>query len=327
MNNLQKLLKMFFIIILLILTLTEILYFKIADYYDIIDKPNYRSSHTEITIRGGGIIFFVSTFIYFIYSKYDYPYFFIGLTLATSISFLDDIFTLPNRYRLPFQFIAIGLILYQLNICGNSLLLCLILVIIGVGIINAYNFMDGINGITGGYSTIIVGALWFVNNYHVKFIENDFLIFTISGLMVFNYFNFRTKAKCFAGDVGSISIAVIIVFLILKLIIMDRNLIYILFLGVYGVDSVLTIIHRIILKENIFKAHRLHLFQVIVHILKIPHLVMSLIYMLIQSIICYIVIFNLHYSLITQLIAGFIIIFILILTYIIIKRKVMDLAV
>ena len=182
--------------------------------------------------------------------------------------------------------------------------------------------MDGINGITGGYSTVVISALLFINNYHIKFIENNFLVFVFLGLIVFNYFNFRKKAICFAGDVGSISIAVIIVFLLLKLIIMDKNLMYILFLGVYGVDSILTIIHRLILKENIFKAHRFHLFPVLVHTLKIPHLFMSSIYMAIQSVICCIIIFNLRYSLTIQLMAGFIIIAMLISAYIIIKRKV-----
>lgn len=318
---------MFFFIISLILTIAEVFYFKIADHYNIIDKPNYRSSHTETTIRGGGIIFWISAFIYFIYFNYGYPYFFVGLTLITFISFLDDIFTLSNRYRLPFQFMAIGLVLYQLPFFENPLWVYLILMIVGVGIINAYNFMDGINGQTSGYSTIVLLALWFVNNYHVTFIEDDFLIFTLLALMVFNYFNFRTKARCFAGDVGSISIAIIILFLLLKLILQEQNLIYILFLSVYGVDSILTIIHRLFLKENIFKAHRLHLFQVIVHNLKVPHLMMASIYMFIQGIICAIVIFNLRYSINTQLVTGLIIIILLVSLYIITKRRVMTLTV
>ena len=318
---------MIFIIVVITLFTIEVVYFKIAEYYNIIDKPNSRSSHTETTIRGGGIIFWISAFIYFIYFNYDYPYFFIGISLVTFISFLDDIFTLSNRYRLPFQFMAIGLVLYQLHFFENPLWIYFLVMIVGVGIINAYNFMDGINGITSGYSTIVILALWFVNNYHAVFIENDFLIFTLLALMVFNYFNFRTKARCFAGDVGSISIAVIILFLLLKLIVQEQNLIYILFLSVYGVDSVLTIIHRLFLRENIFKAHRLHLFQVLVHNLKIPHLLMSSTYMLIQGIICYIVVFNLKYSLNTQLITGFILIILLVILYIITKRKAMALTV
>ena len=318
---------MIFVVVFTSLLIIEFIYFKIADYFNIIDKPNSRSSHIETTIRGGGIIFWASSLIYFLYSNYNYPYFFIGLTLVSIISFLDDIFTLSNRYRLPFQFLAIGLMLYQLNLFETPFWMYCTVVVVGVGIINAYNFMDGINGITSGYSTVVIVALWFVNNYHTKFIDNNFLIFIFLSLTVFNYFNFRTKARCFAGDVGSISIAVIILFLLLKLIFQEQNLIYILFLSVYGVDSVLTIIHRLYLKENIFKAHRLHLFQVIVHNLKVPHLLMSSIYMLIQGIICCIVIFNLKYSFNIQLLAGFGIIILLIILYIITKRRVMALTV
>ena len=315
------------ILVTFCLLIIELIYFRVAERFNIIDKPNARSLHTDVTIRGGGIIFLVSVLFYFIYSNFEYPFFFLGITTIGIISFLDDIFTLPNRYRLPFQFMAIGLVLYQLYFFQYPLWVHFIMLIVGVGIINAYNFMDGINGMTGGYSTVVVGALWFANNCYIKFVENDFLIFTLLGLTVFNYFNFRTKARCFAGDVGSISIAVIILFLLLKLILQEQNLIYILFLSVYGVDSVLTIIHRLFLKENIFKAHRLHLFQVLVHNLKVPHLLMSSTYMLIQGIICSIVIFNLRYSLITQFIIGFSIIIILIFSYIIIKRKVIVLTV
>lgn len=318
---------MLWIILLIFLYVSEILYFDIAKKYKIIDKPNERSLHTQVTIRGGGILFLLASWLYFIYSGFEYPVFILGLSAVTIISFLDDIFTLPNRYRLPFQFLAIILILFELHFFSNPLWVWGGVLIIGVGIINAYNFMDGINGITGGYSAVIILALWVVNNFHLKFIENDFLVFTFLGLMIFNYFNFRTKAKCFAGDVGSISIAVIIFFLLLKLIVQEHNLIYILFLSVYGVDSVLTIIHRLFLRENIFKAHRLHLFQVLVHTLKIPHLVMSAIYMLIQSIICYLVIISLDYSLNIQLIAGFSLLILLIGSYIIIKYKIMALAV
>ena len=313
---------MIFILVTLFLIIIEFIYFRVAERFSIIDKPNARSLHTNITIRGGGIIFLVSALFYFIYSNFQYPLFFLGLTVIALISFLDDIFTLPNRYRLPFQFLAIILILFELHFFSNPIWIIIVILVLGVGIINAYNFMDGINGITGGYSTVVISALLFINNYHIKFIENNFLVFVFLGLIVFNYFNFRKKAICFAGDVGSISIAVIIVFLLLKLIVMDKNLMYILFLGVYGVDSILTIIHRLILKENIFNAHRFHLFQVLVHTLKIPHLFMSSIYMAIQSVICCIIIFNLRYSLTIQLIAGFIIIAMLISAYIIIKRKV-----
>ena len=81
--------------------------------------------------------------------------------------------------------------------------------------------------------------------------------------MVFNVYNFRRKARCFAGDVGSVSIAFILIFLLGKLILTSGNIVYLFFLTLYGVDSVLTIIHRIYLKENIFDAHRKHFYQVL----------------------------------------------------------------
>lgn len=314
-------------LVTLILFVIEIGYFQIANKFNIIDKPNERSLHSIVTIRGGGVIFVTAALLYFIYSGFQYPLFFLGIFVVSIVSFLDDVFTLSNRYRLLFQFLSVGLVLLDLHFPINSFFLSIVILILGVGIINAYNFMDGINGITGGYSTVVIIALWFVNNFHFKFIDNNFLLFILLSLMVFNYFNFRLKAKCFAGDVGSISIAIIILFLLLKLIIEDGNIIYILFLAVYGVDSILTIIHRIILKQNIFKAHRLHLFQVIVHKLEVPHLLMSAVYMIVQSMICYAIIINLHSTTSLQLIVGFIIIIMLILIYIFVKRKVMSLTV
>ncbi len=274
----------FLVLSFLFLFLIELLYLKIADHYNIIDKPNQRSSHSQITIRGGGIIFFVAALVYWGYAM-QYTYFFIGLTLVALVSFIDDIMTLPNRYRLPFQFLVIVLALIQLEVPLNNIFVWVGLTIIGVGFINAYNFMDGINGITGGYSLITLLTLWYINISQTQFIENEFLLCIIASLLVFNIFNFRKKALCFAGDIGSISIACIIFFLLIKLILIHQNPLYILLLSVYGIDSVFTIIHRLILRQNIFDAHRLHLYQILVNNLKIPHLVTSIIYIAIQAII------------------------------------------
>ncbi len=275
-----------FLILTTFFTSCTLVYFRVAKYFNIIDKPNERSSHFISTIRGGGIVFYIAALAYFIFSSFAYPVFFLGLTTVSLISFADDIFTLPNRYRLPFQFLAVFCIIYELNVLSNySWIFLFLSVIIGVGIINAYNFMDGINGITGMYSLSIILALWMVNNYHLYFIDNDFLYFTAIGLLVFNFFNFRKKAICFAGDVGSISIAIIILFLITKLCIQEGSLVYFLFLSIYGVDSVVTIVQRLFLGENIFRAHRLHLFQILVNEKKMPHLFVATFYAIIQLII------------------------------------------
>jgi len=161
--------------------------------------------------------------------------------------------------------------------------------------LNAYNFMDGINGITGGYSLLVAGALLYINVYQVSFVDNDFLYILLIALFVFSFFNFRTKAKCFAGDVGSVSIAFILVFLLGLLVIRTGDFSYLVLLSVYGVDTVLTITHRLILKENILQPHRKHVYQLMANELKIPHVFVSLIYILLQAmVIVGLFIFKLH---------------------------------
>ena len=158
--------------------------------------------------------------------------------------------------------------------------------IVCVGIINAYNFMDGINGITSGYSLTVLLPL-IILNHSIHFIEMSYLIVAAIACVVFSYFNFRPKgkAKCFAGDVGSIGIAFIVLLPLGKLILQTGDLTYILLLAVYGVDTILTICHRIMLHENLGQAHRKHAFQIMANELKIPHEVVSLGYMILQLII------------------------------------------
>ncbi|MDD3322948.1 MAG: glycosyltransferase family 4 protein [Paludibacter sp.] len=276
---------MIYIVLLILLFAAELAYFRIADHFNIIDKPNERSSHSKITLRGGGVIFYIGILIYFALEGFQYPWFFSGLTLISMISFADDIQPQSNKLRLVIHFISMALMFYEWNLFSLPWYYTLISLIICTGILNAYNFMDGINGITGGYSLVIAGALWYINSYQIQFIDNQLLIILILSLLVFNFFNFRKKAKCFAGDVGSISLAFIVVFLLGKLIIKTGDISYIILLAVYGVDTVLTIIHRLILKENIFKPHRKHVFQIMANELKIPHTLVSLLYAFLQGLI------------------------------------------
>lgn len=260
-------------------------YFKIADNYNIIDKPNDRSSHKYITLRGGGIIFYIGALLYFLFYGFSYPLFALGLTLIAIISFLDDIKTVNSKVRILVHFSAMLLMFYDCGLYSLPWYFKLTALIVSTGIINAYNFMDGINGITGGYSLVIIASFWYINNNIIFFIDNN-LIYVISlSLLVFNFFNFRKKAKCFAGDVGSVSIAFIIVFLLSKLIVQTKDLTYIIILLIYGVDSILTIIHRLILKENIFAAHRKHMYQIMSNELQIRQTYVSIIYMTAQGIV------------------------------------------
>ena len=274
-----------------ILFLSILGYFRVADHYGIIDKPNERSSHTEVTIRGGGIIYLVAAIMVVILQ----PAFLlpcIGLLIIGIISFLDDRLSLSNRIRILFHIVAVTIIFVHVGVfTALPMLYVACLYVVVIGIINAYNFMDGINGITGAYSLIVLLGLQYVNCQIFNYVQNEVIWLPMLASLVFLVFNFRKRAKCFAGDVGSITIALWIVYLLLTLILKTEDLKYIFFLSVYGVDSILTIIHRLMLRQNIFAPHRLHFYQILANDQRISHLVVAAIYMFIQAVIIITVIF------------------------------------
>ena len=264
-------------------------YIYLAKKFNIIDKPNSRSSHSQITVRGGGIIFPIIALTWFIWSGFLYPMFFIGLLILSIVSFFDDIFQLSSRIRFIAQLGAVLLLFSDIGFALFPFWIWILLAILAVGILNSFNFMDGINGITAGYSSSVLIGLWIVNNFQVEFINNELIYFVAISLLVFSLFNFRSKAKCFAGDVGSISIAFILLFMLALLITKTHNPLYLLFLSIYGIESTLTIVYRIWLKENIFEPHRKHVYQLLANELRLPHPLISIIYSFIQLLICFIV--------------------------------------
>ncbi|HEY8783443.1 MAG TPA: glycosyltransferase family 4 protein [Mucilaginibacter sp.] len=283
---------MAYLILVLIFFVLIVAYFSVAIRYNIIDRPNERSSHDKITIRGGGVIFLLAAIcMVIVHPEYWLPVF--GILIIGAISFLDDVLTLSSQLRLLFHLIAVTIMFFYLKIFYlEPLDICGLLYIMVIGVINVYNFMDGINGITGAYSLVVLAGLQYANIYQVEFIDIDMIWIPMLACGVFLYFNFRKKAKCFAGDVGSVTIAFWISLLLLKLIFVTGNWSYILFLAVYGVDSVLTIVHRLILKQNIFKAHRLHFYQLLANERKVPHLFVSAGYGVVQLVIILFVVFN-----------------------------------
>lgn len=309
---------MTYIFILIGLFILELAYFNVADKFNIIDKPNERSSHSTITLRGGGIIFYFAALIYFVQSGFQYPWFFLGLSLMTIISFLDDIFTLSNKVRLLIHFTSVLLMTYQLEVFSMPWYYLLLTFIIIVGVINAYNFMDGINGITACYS-LSVGVLLSIVNNKLMFIDQNLLTYSLLGVIVFSFFNFRMKAKCFAGDVGSVAIAYILLFALGALIIKTGNLIYILFLAVYGLDAVWTIIRRLLRRENIFEAHRSHLYQFLANEAKVNKLLVSFVYGLLQFIVGYLVIQYADASVYLQFIFAIVLLSVLSAVYLVLK--------
>jgi len=286
---------MTYLIIFVLLLVAELAYFKIADRFNIIDKPNERSSHSSIVLRGGGIIFSLAMVVWAVMmavqgdglAVVSYLPFLVGLLLVAGVSFWDDVRSLPDSVRLVVQFVAMGLMFWSMGILHWEMWwIVLMALIVCVGATNVINFMDGINGITAGYGLAVLVPLWLVN-ISKRFIEPSYLIVAILGVWVFCLFNFRPKgkAKCFAGDVGSIGIAFIMLFAIGKLVVMTQDVTYLIFLLVYGVDGCLTIVHRILLHENLGEAHRKHAYQLMANELKIGHVKVTLLYMAMQLVV------------------------------------------
>ena len=295
-------------VIAVVLVVLESVYFKVADRCNIIDKPNQRSSHTSIVLRGGGIIFSLSMIVWAVLmliqgnSLVPYLPFLIGLIMICGISFWDDVHSLPDSVRLVVQFVATALMFWSIAL-GSELVIGLpwywliaigiVALIVFVGATDVINFMDGINGITAGYSLAVLVPLLMENRSFASlrmtegFVEESFLVVAILGVLVFSFFNFRPKgkAKCFAGDVGSIGIAFIMLFAIGRLMASTGDVTWLVFLLVYGVDGCCTIIHRIMLHENLGEAHRKHAYQLMANELGISHVVVSLVYMGLQLVI------------------------------------------
>lgn len=312
-----------YILIFFILLLAELIYFRIADKCNIIDKPNERSSHSMIILRGGGIIFLVGVWVWSGFYGFQYPWMLAAVTLAAGISFVDDIHSLPDSVRLVAQFVAMGLMFHQLDILHLDMWWIVILaLIVCVGATNIINFMDGVNGITGGYSLAVLVPLLLMNK-KIHFMESSFLIVMILSVLVFCLFNFRSKnrAKCFAGDVGSIGIAFILLFSIGKLVMQTGDITWLSFLVVYGVDGCLTICHRIMLHENLGEAHRKHAYQLMANELNMSHPVVSLIYMALQLAVSLIMVYVLPDQAVVHWVYLGIVIVLLAVAYLVFMKK------
>lgn len=279
-----------FLLITILLFALILIYFKIADKYNIIDKPNHRSAHSQITLRGGGIIFPIAFVIFCLLNFKEatemYWSFGLGLMAICLVSFIDDVKTLSGKIRISVHFVSVVLLLYftkTFNLLPFWTWPIFFIMIIGT--LNAYNFMDGINGMTAAYTLVTLLTLLYINHDIISFTQENFIIYAILASLVFLFFNFRKKARCFAGDVGSMGIGFWIIALITLLIMKTQDYKYILLFSVYGMEVVLTIIERLLLKENIFEAHRRHLYQLLANEKKVPHLVVSSIYAITQLLI------------------------------------------
>jgi UDP-N-acetylmuramyl pentapeptide phosphotransferase/UDP-N-acetylglucosamine-1-phosphate transferase len=294
-----------FLFLTLVFFVLTFVYFRIADYFNIIDKPNERSSHSQLTIRGAGVLFPIAWLLFTLFHGFIMPWATIGLMAIAVVSFADDRMALSNRLRFVIHIFAFTCCFFELNLFSIlSWWMIPIVYIVGIGCLNAVNFMDGINGMTGLYSlSVLLPVQWALFG---TFWNGSLFNYLMVAIGVFGFFNFRKKARCFAGDVGSVSMGYILVFILLGFIFHRFNLLeknsmnflsghnegtvsiyYILLLTLYGLDTILTLIQRLYLKENIFLAHRRHLYQLLANEFHIPHIIVSFVYATLQAAIAF----------------------------------------
>ncbi|MES2618084.1 MAG: UDP-GlcNAc--UDP-phosphate GlcNAc-1-phosphate transferase [Bacteroidota bacterium] len=277
------------------------LYLRLAKYFNIYDHPVGRSSHINRTITGFGIFILYGLAVYCIsYPYYLKSFFIIGLVMLSIISFIDDIVFIKHFIRLIFQVFALTLLAIELPfdyISAEKWPTIIACVILGIGVLNAFNFMDGINGMLGLNSLVILLSFWWLNGnsvdlegHKIMFVSPNFIYTMILGVITFLFFNLRTKARVFAGDVGSIGLAFVIFYLMMNLIFKTGNYAYLLLFSVIGIDAGLTVIYKLIVRENIFVPHRDFLFKKLVHVGKEKHLKISAIYAGVQALISIVVI-------------------------------------
>jgi UDP-GlcNAc:undecaprenyl-phosphate/decaprenyl-phosphate GlcNAc-1-phosphate transferase len=304
----------------ILLTGVILAYFRIANHYQIVDKPNERSSHNYTTYTAGGIIFAAAALLWFLLFGFEQPWFMLGLVMIAVISFLDDIISLSSIIRISFHITAVTLMFWQINIFRLHWPYVFAAYVFAIGWINAFNFMDGINGILAFYSLVALGTFWWVNQ-SIVFASNDLIIISFISVLIFTFFNARKRARTFAGDVGSISMAFILACLMASLMNKTDMVVYMLFFAVYGIDSVITILFRMNRNENIFQAHRTHLYQYMSNELGWPQLSVSAIYAAIQLVVNIVTIFMLHKGMMNK--PRFIVIFgVLTLIYLTVRYRV-----
>jgi UDP-N-acetylmuramyl pentapeptide phosphotransferase/UDP-N-acetylglucosamine-1-phosphate transferase len=303
-------------------------YKKIALRFNIVDIPNRRSSHVQPTIRGAGIIFPIIYILILCYNLWipkstieyiDVNYIIVALFISSSISFIDDIYPQSIIIRSILYLISLTLIflntsLFELfTINENSIyhyLFLAIAVLFSFGMMNTYNFMDGINGILVSNSIITVSSIFIAFYLNSSQFANLYLVF-IPVLFVFGYFNFRKRALFFAGDIGSISISLILIIAIFKLIQITHNFSYLLFFSTFVIDSWFTILFRLIRREPLHKPHRSHLYQFLYNEKQLSFWKIAVIFAIPQIIINYLVILNFSFTLITITLSIFILLYIL----------------
>ena len=230
----------------------------------------------------GGVIFPVALLLAYFLFDFQYTWFVASVLILSVVSFLDDLYSLSNRIRFFVQFLAVFLLLFELDLIQLFWFFPVLFFVL-IGGLNAFNFMDGINGITALYSMIALSSLYYINLI-VQFIDSEFILIPLLAVNIFSFLNIRKRALCFAGDVGSISIAAFFV-LMYWLVIHTQNYFYLILLLVYALDSGATILKKKVKRKIFSNLIGKHLYQQLVHIKELSHLQVSFLFAAVQLVI------------------------------------------
>lgn len=254
-----------------------ILYIKVALRNKIISSPNFRTLHSSDAITGGGAIFsfvfFFAIFYFWITGFVTEKIFFvlgIGGLFATLLGFLDDLFDISAIKKLFFHTILSAWSLYWLelgifsntNWIPNSISNGLSLLFL-VWVINAYNFIDGIDGLAISGATFISGGLILIMIITNNSSELTIIYFSLLGCaLAFTIFNWP-PARIFMGDSGSIFLGYTIGTLFLLTIKRGDVTLWtwLVIFGYFFADTTITQLMRLLLVKKWYKAHRSHAYQ------------------------------------------------------------------
>ena len=271
----------------LIILVCEIAYYKIATMLRIGSPVTPRSLHKVFTATGGGITTIVALICYYICWGYtqstDNTVMLIGgLTLAI-VSYCDDLRNLSPLLRLMLHVAVVAGVFHNMMLNGHIDYFVMIL-IFGVGIINAFNFMDGINGMLALYGCVVLSTLIYaINMFMPESSMLPLLALLLVSLLAFAIFNLRIRALLFCGDVGAITIGFFVAVALTLVIFSTSHISMLVFVAVFLVDTFFTIIQRLFAGEHILEPHRHHLYQVLTFKRSVPHLYVSAAYAAIQA--------------------------------------------
>lgn len=277
--------KYYYLIIFLLLSVGMFIYLKIAEKWLIVDQPNLRSSHQITTKRGAGILYLLAFVIYLMVSPNNNLTLILSGLILGGVGFIDDLKNLNFKIKLAIQLIVIISYLILQDYLSLDWYYTILIFVFLIASINIFNFMDGINGLTILYSLSFLMSFYYINTEFTSFINPNMLLVMIICNVIIGFLNIRTKAVCFIGDVGSISMGFLYATLALILMIKTNSFAPLVLIMVYAVDAGWTIMERLSLKENIFLPHRRHLYQIFVNELRFSHILISISYFTIQMLL------------------------------------------